>query len=306
MRPPVAVCALIAAIALALLQRASRFWDGGRRALPFKMPRESCAIVKICIALRDTDKWISVVDDVVRKCAGQPRVCVALACSRTEVPALPPYLRGIVEVHARVGAYKKSELFSKLVRRFVAGDETVVAFCDPTVRLFQNWDMETVQALKRSDGAVVTSPIANKPGCFFPTLTPRGRRGASKPFHTSYAGHSVPSVCLCEEFFAGSPKTLLQLREEGVVWTASDLNVPVRCATFQILEPSDKKNMLRIEAAAARTVWPRSTTRSLATCGLTSSANVHEANAKFGGVQKAKLAAQLSIQNQNDRGTDDE
>ena len=306
MRLPVAVCALIAAVALALLQRASRFLSNGGRALKFKMSKESCAIVKVCIALRDTDKWISVVDDVVRKCAGQTRVCVALACSRTEVPALPPYLRGIVDVHARVGAYKKSELFSKLVRRFVAGDETVVAFCDPTLRFVQNWDTETVEALQRAKGAIVTSPVANKPGSFFPTLTSRGRRGASKPFHTPSAGHSVPSVCLCEEFFAGSPKTLLQLREEGVVWSAPELNVPVRCSTFQILEPTDKKNMLRIEAAAPRTVWPRSRARSLATCGLTSSANVHEANAKFGGVQKAKLAAQLSIQHQNDHGTDDE
>ena len=222
MRLPVAVCALIAAVALALLQRASRFLSNGGRALKFKMSKESCAIVKVCIALRDTDKWISVVDDVVRKCAGQTRVCVALTCSRTEVPALPPYLRGIVDVHARVGAYKKSELFSKLVRRFVAGDETVVAFCDPTLRFVQNWDTETVEALQRAKGAIVTSPVANKPGSFFPTLTSRGRRGASKPFHTPSAGHSVPSVCLCEEFFAGSPKTLLQLREEGVVWSAPE------------------------------------------------------------------------------------
>lgn len=122
---------------------------------------------------------------------------------------------------------------SRLVRKFVMGDEGVVVVIDKHARLRPSWD-NSVHQLALLPDQVLTCPASSTDEIgYFPcvyassqdaahhdedqgTTSPRRRRAPSLPFHIRSI-EVVPSVCWCAEFTAAPARTIKAMCERRVV-----------------------------------------------------------------------------------------
>lgn len=290
---PLAVCAVVVALVWTFLQYTPT------RAVRFS--QEACALTRVCFVARDSDPWVSKAAKIAERGFGQVRVGVLLECSsHCSSPTVPPYLRSLVDVDARVRAVGDDRRTERMVRRFVAGDETLVAIVDARAELAHNWDSVAIAALERSPApALLTAPVSAGPGAAFPTVRPDGARGRSRKFARGDGAACVPAVAVCREFVAAEPKTLFALLAEAAAFDVdvfdaarlATLGVSVQCPTHPVLEPAPPEVVRQLQTGVAP--WQgRQLTH--ASCGLTLRPSVEECTCKYGDTQSARLAMTLA------------
>jgi len=103
-------------------------------------------------------------------------------------------------------------LLSRLVRKFVMGDEAFVVVIDKRVRLRPSWD-STIRSICLSPHDILTAPAScGEDTSFFPCVralvaSTECTRAPSLPFHMRVP-EVVPSVCWCAELTCALPHTL--------------------------------------------------------------------------------------------------
>ena len=174
------------------------------------------AVVRVCLSLPVGVDWRDVVLQYIQRATDPRRLrfSVLLECSEARQALLgdaDDLFRGRAVVqHVRAPRDPDDHVgrVRRLVRRCVAGDETLVVLADRRVRAAPGWD-ETLLALVGQEAVVLSAPVSAHPVAF-PCLAPvdggaAAVRAASRPFADASRTVAVPSVCRCLEFVAAAP-----------------------------------------------------------------------------------------------------
>lgn len=179
--------------------------------------------IKVLLTARVDDAWRDTVWNVITQ-SHYPRALqfgVLLECTKpsdADMSDVEPDLRGLVRVTCAKAGPDPEDVprrTRRLLRRFVAGDETLIVVMDVRTRVVHAWDV-TLADLMRNEppDTVLSTPACVKEGRIpsFPTLRKRSTgtvaREKARFFEGPLTTSTVPTVCWCAEFTAARPEAL--------------------------------------------------------------------------------------------------
>lgn len=208
------VCILTLSILYSLVIRS---WRG--RAQCDSIVTRRRETIHVIASYRYVDAWRERVSHILASAHVPVAISVLLECDdHTQTVNTHDASDSILRARVHVECTDRNVLhpnavLRRLVRRFVAGDETIVVHVSSCARLASQWT-QRLHISHVQDGRVVSCPTPSTTGCArFPTLDSSDgttRRGASRCIAGTVmnAIDTVPSVCWCPEVTVGAGETM--------------------------------------------------------------------------------------------------
>lgn len=291
-----------------------RLRPSARRSSIAGRQHTSARLIRVCFACPPDFDWEEVVIHMLKN-ASEPDIVqfgVNVLCNTIEDALVPvkqdslfrKFVNVVHDTHIERTNY--THITRRLTKMFVAGNETLVLFLDPRVRVLWNWDAH-ISSMELATDDLVSVPCSAT-SASFPTvvLSSDGtmQRGANVAFRMSAAPEDIssvlPSVCWCTEFFWGRPSTF-------ATWPRKDANMLSEMKKKRLLVPvatilhSDADlelalfdTMRQVKLLDVSSSAPQRYTLKM---GLSGKPSSNECYHKYGSVRAARLALKLAKKN---------